>query len=116
MGILRERATIGKTIFHTSIENAFYFSLATFALVWIASLLYNKLEKTPGRLSTGAVMLIVLSLVLVMFLIALANIFLSNEESSESSFLKRLSAIFLFALVSVIILVILGVVFLYPTL
>ena len=107
---------IGKTIFHTSLENALYFSLATFALVWVAGLLYDKLEGTLGRLSIGTIMLIVLGIVLIMFLIALANIILANEEITELSFLKRLSAIFLFALVSVLILVILGVVFLYPIL
>jgi hypothetical protein len=94
---------MGKTIFRLSIENAFYFSFAAFIVIWLAGVLYNFLEKTPDSLNMGALILIVLSLILILFLLALTNI-LFGEEGQEANFFMHLSAVFLFALISTVIL------------
>jgi hypothetical protein len=104
---------MGKTIYRISIENSIYFSIASFVIIWIAGLLYTVLEKTPGRISLGALILIVLSLILILFLLALTNIILGVEDV-ETNFFMRLTAVFLFALLSTIILLALLAFFWYP--
>ena len=103
---------MAKTIYHLSVENAFYFSFASFVIVWAAGFLFNLLEKTPGQLNLGVVIIIVLSLVLVMFLLALTNIIL-GDEGGQHGFVGKLAAVFLFALISSIILLVLGAVFFF---
>ena len=100
---------MGKSMFHLSVENAFYFSFAVFVIVWIAGFLYEFLEKTPGRLNLGAVILIVLGLVLAMLLIALASILFGDEAKQSHGFFTRLAAVLLFAFVSVLILAVLAI-------
>jgi len=104
---------MGKNIYHLSIENAFYFSFVSFVVVWFAGFLYELLEKTPGRLNMGAVIILVLSLVLILFFIALANILFGEEAGIYPGFFARLTAVFLFALVSTLILLMLGALFWY---
>jgi hypothetical protein len=111
---LRERAEMANNIVHTSLENAFYFSFATFVIIWTAGFLFELLEKTTGRLNMGVVILIVLGLVLIIFFLALTNILMSEEAAESSGFFMRLAAVFLFALVSTIILFILISLFWYP--
>lgn len=104
---------MAKNIFRLSIENAFYFSFAIFVIAWIAGFLYEFLLKTSGRMNIGVVLIIVLTLALIMFLLGVANILLSDEESMRHSFGKRLLAIFLFALSSAAILILLAFLFWY---
>jgi len=103
---------MAKNIFHLSVENAFYFSFASFVIVWVAGVLFDLLEKTPGQLNLTVVILIVLSLVLVLFFLALTNVLL-GEESERHGVIGRLAAVFLFALVSVLVLLALGALFFY---
>lgn len=94
---------MAKNIFHLSIENAFYFSFASFVIVWAAGFLFELLEKTPGELNIGVILLIVLSLILILFFLALTNILLS-EDTSKHGFSTRIGSILLFVLLSALIL------------
>jgi hypothetical protein len=98
-------------IVRTSLGDAVYFSTASFIIVFIASWLYNLLEKTPGRLNMGAVIIIVLSLALVMFVLAITNIVLSEHEKAGIKFWERIAGVILFIAVSALILVVLGFLF-----
>ncbi|MBN2142111.1 hypothetical protein JW711_02155 [Candidatus Woesearchaeota archaeon] len=100
-----------RSIFKASIENAFYFSFATFIIATLAGFLYNLLEKSPGRLNLGVVIMVVLCLILVMFLLALVNIVL--REESRAGFWMRLLAIFLFIILASLILGLLAFLFLW---
>jgi hypothetical protein len=104
---------LGKNIYRLSIENAFYFSFAAFILVWLAGFLYEYLEKTTGRISLGSLILILLSLILTLFLLSLANILWGTNHGKEVDLFMKISAIFLFALLSSIILVALIAFFMY---
>ena len=98
-------------IVRTSLSDAVYFSTASFIIVFIASWLYNLLEKTPGRLNMGAVIIIVLSLALVMFVLAITNIVLSEHEKVRIKFWERVVGVLLFIVASALILGILGFLF-----
>jgi hypothetical protein len=102
-----------KHIFKASVENAFYFSFAAFLLAWAAGFLYELLEKTTGRLNLGVMIIIVLSLILVMFFLALVNILLGEHSEKHPRFLLRLGAVLLFVLIAALILGALGLLFVW---
>ena len=94
-----------------SLSNAVYFSAISFIIIWLAGFLHGLLEKTTGRLDIGVVIIIVLSLILIMFLLAIIDLFLKEAERARISFWERIMAILLFIFISAVILGILGVLF-----
>lgn len=90
-------------LIRTSLSNSIYFSVISFILIGIASFLYQYLEKTIGRLDMGVVIIIVLSLMLIMFFLAITNIMLS-EYRQKTRFFERIMGVLLFLIVSGIIL------------
>jgi hypothetical protein len=98
-------------IFRTSLSDSLYFSSASFIVMFAANWLYGLLQKTPGRLNIGPVLVIVLSLILIMFILAITNIALVAHEKAKIKFGERILAIFLFILTSAVILGILGFLF-----
>ena len=102
---------MNKVIVRTSISDAFYFSFASFLIMWLASFLYEKLEKTPGRLNIAAVIIIVLSIVLILFVLAITNIVLAEHEKARIKLWERIVGVFLFLVISAVILGVLGFLF-----
>jgi hypothetical protein len=102
---------VNKAIIRTSLSDAVYFSFASFLIVWLASVLYTTLEKTTGRLNMGAVVIIILSLILIMFILAITNIVLSEHEKPRVKLWERVTGVLLFIATSAIILGILGFLF-----
>jgi len=102
---------MNKAIIRISLSDAVYFSFASFLLMWLASILYNTLEKTTGRLNMGAVVIIILSLILIMFVLAITNIVLSEHEKARIKLWERALGVLLFIIASAIILGILGFLF-----
>ena len=98
-------------LIRTSLSNSVYFSFITFIIIWLAGILYEGLEKTTGRLNLGAVIIIVLSLILVLFFLAVINLLLSEPDRARISFKDRTVSMLLFILTSAIILVVLGFLF-----
>ncbi len=104
---------MGREIFRASIENSFFFSFATFLVTGIAGFLYNLLEKTPGKINMGVLILIVLGIVLLMFLLALVNILMSEDTKAPGrekdagkapALATRLGAVVVFLLLSTAVL------------
>jgi protein-S-isoprenylcysteine O-methyltransferase Ste14 len=102
---------MNKLIIRTSLSDAVYFSFASFLIVWLASILYSTLEKTTGRLNMGAVVMIILSLILIMFILAITNIVLSEHERVRIHQWERVVGVLLFLLASALILGILSFLF-----
>lgn len=102
------------SILRTSLINAIYFSAASFIVIWIAGALYELLEKTPGRLDQGVIIIIVLGLVLIMFALAMVNILIVEHEKTRPRFFQKLVGVGIFLLVSAAILSILGILFWFP--
>jgi hypothetical protein len=102
---------MNKAIIRTSLSDSVYFSFASFLIVWLASVLYDTLQKTTGRLNMGAVVVIILSLVLIMFVLAITNIVLSEHEKARIKLWERAIGVLLFIATSAIILGILGFLF-----
>jgi hypothetical protein len=104
---------MAKNIYQVSIANSFYFSFATFFIIWTANFLFDILKKTTGQLSVGATIFIILSLVLVIFIIAIINIILGEETFANNSLLSKCLAVLLFMILSAIIIGVLGMLFFY---
>ena len=102
---------MNKAIIRTSLSDAVYFSFASFIVIWLASILYDALEKTTGRLNMGAVVIIILSLILIMFVLAITNIVLSEHEKARIKPWERVVGVLLFILTSAVILGVLGFLF-----
>ncbi len=102
---------MNKAIIRTSLSDAVYFSFASFIVIWLASILYDALEKTTGRLNMGALVIIILSLVLIMFVLAITNIVLSEHEKSKIKLWERVLGVLLFIVASAVILGVLGFLF-----
>lgn len=102
---------MNKAILRTSLSDAVYFSFASFLVVWLASALYSALEKTTGRLNIGAVIVIILSLILIMFILAITNIVLIEHERTRIRLWERAVGVLLFIIASAIILGLLGFLF-----
>ncbi|MBN1793179.1 hypothetical protein JW826_05855 [Candidatus Woesearchaeota archaeon] len=103
-----------RPLFKASIENAFYFSFASFLIAWAAGFLFQLLEKTPGRLNLGVVIILVLSLILIIFFLSLVNILLGEHSERERlGFFARLGAILLFIILAALILGVLGLLFVW---
>ena len=95
----------------TSLSNAVYFSAVSFIVVWLASSLYQGLEKTTGRLDMGVVLIIVLSLILILFFLAITNLLLHEPERARIRYWERIVSILIFIIISAIILGVLGFLF-----
>lgn len=102
---------MNKAITRISLSDAVYFSFASFLIVWLASVLYTTLEKTTGRLNMGAVVIIILSLILIMFILAITNIVLSEHEKPRAKAWERAVGVLLFIVTSALILGLLGFLF-----
>jgi hypothetical protein len=102
---------MNKTIVRISLTDAVYFSFASFLVMWLASILFESLEKTTGRLNIGAVIIIILSLILIMFIIAITNIVLIEHERIKIRIWERAIGVLLFIIASAIILGLLGFLF-----
>ena len=102
---------MNKVIVRTSLSDALYFSFASFISVWLASILYDALAKTTGRLNMGAVVIIILSLILIMFVLAITNIVLGEHGKIRIRLWERAFGVLLFIAASAIILGILGFLF-----
>ncbi len=98
-------------LIRNSLSNAVYFSFVSFIVVWLSGLLYQGLEKTTGRLNMGAVIIIVLSLIIIMFFLALTDLLLREPKKARIKFWERIVGVLLFIITSAIILGILGVLF-----
>lgn len=101
------------SVIRISLSNSVYFSFVTFIILWFSGFLYNRLEKTTGSLNMGVVIIIVLSLILIIFLLAITNLLLSEPKKGKISFFDRVISIFLFILASAIILGVLAFLFWY---
>jgi hypothetical protein len=101
---------VNPIIVRVSLSDAVYFSFASFFVFWLASLLYQSLEKTIGKLNLGVVLIIVLSLILIIFFLAIANIVLAEHEK-HVKLRDRVIGIFIFIASSAIILGFLGFLF-----
>ncbi|MFH0870253.1 MAG: hypothetical protein V1866_04320 [archaeon] len=102
------------SILRISLVNSIYFSAASFIVIWIAGALYEFLEKTPGRLDQGIIIMIVLGLILIMFFLAMVNILIVEHEKTRLRLYQKLAGVGIFFLVSAVILSILGVLFWFP--
>jgi len=102
---------MNKAIIKASLSNAVYFSLASFLIIFLASLLYQGLEKTTGRLDMGVVIIIVLSIILIIFVLSITHIILTEHEKESIKFLERIIGVGLFLITSAVILGVLGFLF-----
>lgn len=100
-----------RKLIRSSLSNAVYFSFIAFIVVWLASSLYEGLEKTTGRLNIGAMLIIMLSLLLALFILAIMNLILSEPSRARISFWERLVSVLLFIITSAVILGVLGFLF-----
>ena len=100
-------------ILKTSLSDAVYFSFASFLVVWLAGWIYGLLEKTSGKLKISAIVIILLSLILIFFFVAITNIVLSEHEKIKVKLWERIMGIVLFMIASAIILGILGILFFF---
>jgi hypothetical protein len=98
-------------ITRTSLSDAVYFSFASFLIFWLASFLFDFLQKTPGRLSMGAMLVIIMGLMLIIFVLAITNIVLSEPDIGKVNLSDRIFGIFLFIITSTAILGILALAF-----
>jgi hypothetical protein len=98
-------------IVRTSLSDAIYFSFASFLIFWLASFLYEFLQKTPGRISIGAMLMIIIGLTLIIFVLAITNIVLSEPENGRVDLSDRIFGVFLFIITSAVILGVLGLAF-----
>lgn len=98
-------------LIRTSLSNAVYFSFISFVIVWLAGFLHGSLEKTTGRLNIGVVIIIVLSLILIMFLLAITDLVLREPKKVRIKFGERFISVLLFIIISAIILGGLGMLF-----
>ncbi|MBW2990726.1 hypothetical protein KY348_03410 [Candidatus Woesearchaeota archaeon] len=98
-------------LIRTSIGNAVYFSFVSFIIIWVSGLLYQGLEKTTGKLSMGTVLIIVLSLILIMFFLAITSIALREPDKKRIKFKDRVMSVITFIITSAIILGVLGFLF-----
>ncbi|MBU1199473.1 MAG: hypothetical protein KKF46_00935 [Nanoarchaeota archaeon] len=95
----------------TSLSNSFYFSIVSFIIIWLASFLYDTLEKTVGSLDIGIVIIIALGLILLVFLLAITNIILFEPEKGKILLGDKIIGVLIFIIVSAVILAVLGVLF-----
>ena len=102
---------MNKFIVRTSLSDAIYFSFASFIIFWLASFLFELLEKTPGRISMGAMLMIITGLTIIIFILAIANIVLSDPDKGRVEMKDRIFGIFLFIITSAVILGLLGFAF-----
>lgn len=98
-------------LIRTSLSNAVYFSFVSFIVVWLAGSLHSSLEKTTGRLDIGVVIILVLSLIIIMFFLALTDLLLREPKKARIKFRERIMSVLLFIITSVIILGVLGFLF-----
>ena len=105
-----------KAFIKLSLIHALYFSFATLLTFGTANYLYSILNKTPGRLNPGVLLVIVLSLILIMFSISVTNILLSeNYRSKKKDIVRdRFLGLLVFIIVSLILIGILGLVLFIP--
>ncbi|GEM_PF-1850501 len=102
---------MNRKLIRNSLSNAVYFSFITFILVWFGGLLYTGLEKTVGKLSMGTTVIIILSLILIIFLLAITNLFLTQPVKKRIKFGERVLSILVFLITSAVILGILSFLF-----
>ena len=105
---------MNRDVVRASFISAIYFSCAAFVMLWIAGFLFEYLQKTAGQLSIGWVIIIVLSLLLIMFFIALTHILLGEHDHGKIKFGDKLIGVFLFIIIAALILGVLGFLFWFP--
>ncbi|MBN2459727.1 hypothetical protein JXB28_05570 [Candidatus Woesearchaeota archaeon] len=103
-----------KFLLRVCLGDAVYFSAAAFAVVWLTNFLYERLNKTTGRISISAAVMIMLSIIIVLFIVTVTDILLREHEKARIRFRERLVAVLLFMLTSIAILGLLGLLFLVP--
>jgi len=82
-----------------------------FIIIWLAGFLQGSLEKTTGELDIGVIIIIVLSLVLILFFLAITDLILREPEKARIRFGERIMSVLLFIITSAIILGGLGMLF-----
>ena len=102
-----------KSLLRISVSNAIYFSGVSFIVLWLAGFLYTTLEKTTGKLSMGATIVIVFCLVLIFFFLAVTNIVLESPGEKGVGFWGGVKGILVFIFTSALLLGVLGLLFLY---
>jgi len=105
---------MNRDVVRASFISSIYFSCASFVILWIAGFLYESLLKTSGRLSIGWVIVIVLSLMLIMFFIALTHILLGDHDHSKIKLIDKMMGVLLFVICTLGILGGLGFLFWFP--
>ncbi len=105
---------MNRDVIRASFISSIYFSCAAFVILWIAGFLYEALQKTSGQLSIGWVIIIVLSLMLIMFFIALTHILLGEHDHSKVRLSDKLLGVLVFIILTAVILGVLGFLFWYP--
>lgn len=100
-------------ILKRSLSDAVYFSFLSFIVIGAGGFLYASLERTTGELEMGLTIVIMLSLMLILFFIAITNIVLSEPHTytKKIRFWERIVGVFLFIFTSAVILGILGILF-----
>lgn len=102
---------MSRVLVRESVSNGVYFSFVSFVIIWLAGFLYEGLEKTSGRLKIGVVVIIVLSLLLVLFFLAITNLLLKEPTKARIKLVDRATSVLIFILTSAIILGGLGFLF-----
>ncbi|HJX06425.1 MAG TPA: hypothetical protein VJ461_06975 [Candidatus Nanoarchaeia archaeon] len=102
---------MNKFLLRICLSDAVYFSAASFAIVWLTNFLYEYLEKTTGKISMAAALIIVFSIILIMFFLTIVDLLLREPEKGRIRFWERVQAVFLFIIASAVILGTLGILF-----
>ncbi|MBN2051972.1 hypothetical protein JW756_00540 [Candidatus Woesearchaeota archaeon] len=92
-----------KLILKTSLSDSVYFSLASFLIIWGAGTLYAALEKSTGKVSMPLILIVVFSLILVMFFLAVFDLILREHEGIKIKFIDRILGVLIFIGISAII-------------
>jgi hypothetical protein len=105
---------MNREMIKASFTSAIYFSCVSFVIIWLAEWLYGFLEKTPGRLDIGWVIIIVLSLMLILFFLSMMHIFLGAHAHAKVKLSDKLIGLAVFILLSIVLIVGLGFLFWFP--
>lgn len=105
---------MNRDVIRASFISSIYFSCASFVILWVAGFLYEALLKTSGRLSIGWVIVIVMSLMLIMFFIALTHILLGEHDHIKIKLSDKFMGVMLFIICTAVILGGLGFLFWFP--
>lgn len=108
---------MNKELIRTSITNSIYFSTASITILLLAGFLQELLKKTTGKLNTETTLIISFSLILIIFILSIANIFLKEplKKNTKIKMLDRIIALIVFIVLSSLITIVIGYLFWIPS-